>query len=82
MTTEKITDNFKELGLISTLLTRLAEMKYVQPTAIQSRAIPCVLEGRDLIAGANTGSGKTAAFGLPILQKVAQQASTKKKYSQ
>lgn len=60
--------NFTELGLISPLLARLTELEYQQPTPIQAQAIPSVLAGRDLIAGANTGSGKTAAFALPMLQ--------------
>ncbi|HEY7866264.1 MAG TPA: DEAD/DEAH box helicase [Psychromonas sp.] len=62
--------NFAELGLISPLLARLTELEYQQPTPIQVQAIPSVLAGRDLIAGANTGSGKTAAFALPLLQKI------------
>lgn len=62
--------NFTELGLISPLLARLTELEYQQPTPIQAQAIPSVLAGRDLIAGANTGSGKTAAFALPLLQKI------------
>ncbi len=62
--------NFAELGLISPLLARLTELEYQQPTPIQAQAIPSVLAGRDLIAGANTGSGKTATFALPILQKL------------
>jgi ATP-dependent RNA helicase RhlE len=64
--------NFTELGLISPLLARLAELEYQQPTPIQAQAIPSVLAGRDLIAGANTGSGKTAAFALPLLQQLGQ----------
>lgn len=70
MTTTTSPVNFSELSLISPLLTRLNELEYQQPTTIQSQAIPAVLSGRDLIAGANTGSGKTAAFALPILQKL------------
>ncbi|GLS92080.1 DEAD/DEAH box helicase [Psychromonas marina] len=62
--------NFTELGLISPLLARLTELEYQQPTPIQAQAIPTVLAGRDLIAGANTGSGKTAAFALPLLQQL------------
>ena len=62
--------NFKELGLIPPLLARLTELEYQQPTPIQAQAIPSVLAGRDLIAGANTGSGKTATFALPLLQKI------------
>jgi len=68
MTTVTTPANFTELGLISPLLARLTELEYQQPTPIQAQAIPSVLAGRDLIAGANTGSGKTAAFALPILQ--------------
>jgi len=58
---------FSELGLITPLLDRLTELEYQQPTPIQAHVIPNVLAGRDLIAGANTGSGKTAAFALPLL---------------
>jgi superfamily II DNA/RNA helicase len=62
--------NFTKIGLISPLLARLTELEYLQPTPIQAQAIPCVLAGRDLIAGANTGSGKTATFALPLLQQL------------
>jgi len=62
--------SFTELGLIAPLLARLAELEYQQPTDIQAQAIPSVLAGRDLIAGANTGSGKTATFALPLLQQL------------
>lgn len=81
MTTATAPTNFTELGLISPLLTRLTEMEYQQPTPIQAQAIPSVLAGRDLIAGANTGSGKTAAFALPMLQDLftEKQNSTKSK---
>ncbi|MEW4982610.1 MAG: DEAD/DEAH box helicase [Cycloclasticus sp.] len=70
MTSTETQTNFKELGLIAPLLTRLTELEYQQPTPIQAQAIPSVLAGRDLIAGANTGSGKTAAFALPMLQRL------------
>lgn len=72
MTTTTAPANFSELGLISPLLARLTELEYQQPTPIQAQAIPSVLEGRDLIAGANTGSGKTATFALPMLQQIAE----------
>jgi len=62
--------NFTELGLISPLLARLTDLEYTQPTPIQAQAIPSILSGRDLIAGANTGSGKTATFALPMLQEL------------
>ncbi|KMV30878.1 DEAD/DEAH box helicase [Photobacterium swingsii] len=73
MTTATTPANFTELGLISPLLNRLTELEYQQPTPIQAQVIPSVLVGRDLIAGANTGSGKTAAFALPILHNLATQ---------
>jgi len=78
--TTKVTTpaNFTELGLIPPLLNRLTELEYQQPTPIQAQAIPSVLAGRDLIAGANTGSGKTATFALPMLQHLYLQQSTDK----
>ena len=54
------------------MLARLTELEYQQTTPIQAQAIPSVLTGRDLIAGANTGSGKTATFALPMLQQIAE----------
>ena len=70
MTFTKTFADFTQLNLISPLLARLTELDYQQPTPIQANAIPSVLAGRDLIAGANTGSGKTAAFALPLLQQL------------
>ena len=77
-TTDVTTANFKELGLISPLLARLTELEYQQATPIQAQAIPSILAGRDLIAGANTGSGKTAAFALPLLHQLGQHSATSK----
>ncbi len=74
-TPANVTVDFSELGLISPLLARLSELEYKQATPIQAQAIPSVLAGRDLIAGANTGSGKTATFALPLLQQLSQQQS-------
>jgi ATP-dependent RNA helicase RhlE len=62
--------SFSDLGLAPALLRALAEKGYDVPTPIQSRAIPAILAGRDVLAGAQTGTGKTAAFVLPILQKL------------
>jgi len=70
--------NFKKLGLIPPLLARLTELEYLQPTPIQAQAIPSVLTGRDLIGGANTGSGKTATFALPMLQQISLQQNAVK----
>lgn len=61
---------FKSLGLQPLLLQAIREMRYAEPTPIQAQAIPAVLAGRDLIATAQTGTGKTAAFLLPVLQKL------------
>lgn len=69
MTSTVNPSNFNELGLIPELLARLSDLEYTQPTHIQAKAIPSILAGSDLIAGANTGSGKTATFALPMLQK-------------
>ncbi|RJE71232.1 RNA helicase [Pseudoalteromonas sp. MSK9-3] len=75
MTLAASPSNFTDLGLISPLLARLAELDYASPTPIQAQAIGKILAGRDLIAGANTGSGKTAAFALPMLQQLSEQGS-------
>lgn len=61
---------FAALRLGSTLLSTLESLGFKQPTEVQTQAIPHVLEGKDVLAGAQTGTGKTAAFGLPILQKL------------
>lgn len=64
--------NFKSLGLIEPLLKALENVGYQQPTPIQAQAIPYVLEGRDLLGLAQTGTGKTAAFALPTLQRLSE----------
>ncbi|WP_047549586.1 DEAD/DEAH box helicase [Methylotenera sp. G11] len=64
------TVNFDNLGLAPELLKALAESGYTTPTPIQSQGIPVALAGGDLMAGAQTGTGKTAAFALPLLQKL------------
>ena len=61
---------FTALGLLSPLAQAAAAQGYAEPTAIQRAAIPAVLAGRDVLASAQTGSGKTAAFALPLLQKL------------
>ncbi|MGA2243480.1 MAG: DEAD/DEAH box helicase [Verrucomicrobiota bacterium] len=63
---------FGKLGLSPVVLDGVKAMGYVDPTPIQLRAIPLVLTGRDVIGSAQTGTGKTAAFGLPILSKLGQ----------
>ena len=68
--------NFEALGLAAPLLQAVKTTGYSTPTPIQAKAIPLALEGRDLMAGAQTGTGKTAAFALPILQKLLPLASS------
>ena len=62
--------SFDRLGLAPELLRAVADQGYSEPTPVQSEAIPLVLAGRDLLAGAQTGTGKTAAFVLPMLQRL------------
>jgi ATP-dependent RNA helicase RhlE len=64
--------SFTDLGLAPELSRAVAEQGYETPTPIQRRAIPAVIAGRDVLAGAQTGTGKTAAFVLPLLQALAQ----------
>ncbi|QFU23379.1 DEAD/DEAH box helicase [Shewanella eurypsychrophilus] len=73
---------FEQLGLIPELLKRLTLLEYLNPTLVQGKAIPAVLTGRDLLAGAITGSGKTAAFALPMLQKLAKSSAKVSKGNQ
>src|SRR5580658_1475671 len=63
-------DLFKDFSLSPPLLKAVEALAYDEPTPIQTRAIPVVLEGRDLMAAAQTGTGKTAAFALPILERL------------
>ena len=62
--------SFSNLGLVPELLRAVSDKGYDTPTPIQSQAIPAVMSGRDVLAGAQTGTGKTAGFILPILQKL------------
>jgi superfamily II DNA/RNA helicase len=61
---------FSKLGLCEPLIKAVSELGYTQPTAIQEKAIPIILSGKNLIAAAQTGTGKTASFVLPILEKL------------
>jgi len=66
-----ITTSFESLGLSAELLRAVTEQGYTEPTPIQAQAIPVVLSGRDLLGAAQTGTGKTAGFTLPLLQRLA-----------
>jgi ATP-dependent RNA helicase RhlE len=62
--------SFDTLGLSAGLLRAVSEQGYTQPTPVQRKAIPVILQGRDVLAGAQTGTGKTAGFTLPLLQRL------------
>jgi ATP-dependent RNA helicase RhlE len=62
--------SFSAVGLLPELMRALADRNYTQPTPVQAQVIPQVLAGRDVLAGAQTGTGKTACFALPILQRL------------
>ncbi len=68
--------NFDQFGLAADILKAIAEQGYTTPTPIQAQAIPVVLAGRDVMGAAQTGTGKTASFSLPIIQRLLPQAST------
>jgi ATP-dependent RNA helicase RhlE len=65
-----LTQSFSALGLSAELTRVVAEQGYTEPTPVQAQAIPLILEGRDVLAGAQTGTGKTAGFTLPLLQRL------------
>jgi ATP-dependent RNA helicase RhlE len=71
--------SFEKLGLRAELLRAVGTQGYTAPTPIQARAIPAILEGHDILAGAQTGTGKTAAFALPIVQMLSNTDPAKKK---
>jgi len=62
--------SFEQLGLLPSLLKSVAEQGFTEPSEIQQKAIPLILEGQDIMASAPTGTGKTAAFVLPALQNL------------
>src|SRR6186713_2344409 len=67
--------SFRDLGLPQPILQALDDAGYVEPTEIQAQAIPPALEGRDVLGRAKTGTGKTAAFAIPILTRLKALAS-------
>ena len=74
------TMNFDELNLAPAILKAVREQGYETPTPIQQQAIPAVLAGHDLLAGAQTGTGKTAAFTLPMLHKLTMSRSSTNRF--
>src|SRR5205823_850939 len=73
----KVPMSFDSLGLAEPLLRAVHEQGYTVPTPIQAQAIPAVLSGGDLLAGAQTGTGKTAGFTLPMLHRLAQKPAVR-----
>ncbi|MBA4255407.1 MAG: RNA helicase [Polaromonas sp.] len=72
--------NFEELNLAPAIVQAVREQGYETPTPIQAQAIPAVIDGQDLLAGAQTGTGKTAAFTLPMLHKLSQSEAGKNRF--
>lgn len=72
--------SFDKLGLSKPLLQAIKEQGYVSPTPIQQKAIPVILEGKDILAGAQTGTGKTAGFTLPLLELLSRKQMPKGKH--
>ena len=66
---------FTSFGLAEPVLRAIHELGYRHPTPIQAQAIPVVMQGRDVMGAAQTGTGKTAGFALPILQRLLQHAN-------
>jgi len=69
--------SFNSLGLSNALLKAVSKQGYTTPTPIQLKAIPLILEGKDILASAQTGTGKTAGFTLPMLQKLSQEQQSR-----
>ena len=67
---------FHEMGLDDRILKAIAKLGWVNPTLIQERAIPLVIEGKDLLARGRTGSGKTGAFCIPLIQRILEVKSS------
>ena len=70
---------FSDLGIISPILKAIEQQGYTEPTPIQAQSIPFLLEGHDLLGSAQTGTGKTAAFTIPIMQRIFLQRSKKRR---
>lgn len=73
--------SFSSLGLMDTLVNNVSNAGYQSPSLIQEKAIPAILLGKDLLASSQTGTGKTASFALPILQKLTSQSKAKNNHT-
>ena len=71
---------FKSLGLSSPLLKAIQDSGYAEPTPVQKKAIPMILNGSDMVVSARTGTGKTAGFTLPILELLYMRKSSRKNW--
>ena len=71
--------SFDTLGLSAELMRAIGEQGSTQPTPIQTKAIPLILRGKDVMAGAQTGTGKTAGFTLPLLQRLSASPAKKRR---
>src|SRR3989344_5812157 len=71
-TSQPQSSGFSGLGIAPALLEALAKLNYKNPTPIQQQAIPVAMEGKDLVGIAQTGTGKTLAFGIPMIQRLQQ----------
>ena len=71
--------SFQSLGLSKALLKAINNQGYTEPSPIQEKAIPLILKGKDVLASAQTGTGKTAGFTLPMLQRLSQGQSQKRR---
>ena len=69
---QMLSSGFSGLGIAPSLMEALAKLEYKTPTPIQRQAIPIALQGKDLVGVAQTGTGKTLAFGVPLIQRLSQ----------
>ena len=79
LTNKEVFMSFSKLGLSKPLLRAIEDQGYTKPTPVQAKAIPIILEGSDVLAGAQTGTGKTAGFTLPLLERLSEHAQSKGK---
>src|SRR5258707_9469052 len=69
--------SFQELGLLESVVHGVQSLGFVEPTPVQERCIPLILQGKDVIGSAQTGTGKTAAFALPVLTRLGKRGAAR-----